>query len=63
MFVCVPSALARILITILQGEKYRVTAYDSIVTIVEPEVSIFDFKLYDLNFRYRLPLELMHFVD
>jgi len=30
---------------IADGEKYRVTAYDSIVTIVEPEVSIFDFKL------------------
>jgi len=28
-----------------QGEKYRVSAYDSIVTIVEPEVSIYDFKL------------------
>jgi len=26
-------------------EKYRVTAYDSIVTVVEPEVSIYDFKL------------------
>jgi len=25
--------------------KYRVTAYDSIVTIVEPEYSIYDFKL------------------
>jgi len=30
---------------VVDGEKYRVTAYDSIVTIVEPEVSIFDFKL------------------
>lgn len=30
---------------VADDEKYRVTAYDSIVTIVEPEVSIFDFKL------------------
>jgi len=30
---------------IVDEEKYRVTAYDSIVTVVEPEVSIFDFKL------------------
>ncbi|KAI6155555.1 hypothetical protein BKA82DRAFT_4079946 [Pisolithus tinctorius] len=30
---------------ITEGEKYRVIAYDSIVTIVEPEVSWFDFKL------------------
>jgi len=30
---------------VVEDEKYRVTAYDSIVTIVEPEVSIFDFKL------------------
>ncbi|KAH8100904.1 hypothetical protein BXZ70DRAFT_936441 [Cristinia sonorae] len=28
------------------GHKYRVTAYDSIVTIVEPEGSIFDIKLW-----------------
>ncbi|KAJ3483394.1 hypothetical protein NLI96_g6345 [Meripilus lineatus] len=28
------------------GKKYRVLAYDSIVTIVEPEGSIFDFKLW-----------------
>ncbi|GLB40502.1 putative signal sequence receptor alpha chain [Lyophyllum shimeji] len=27
------------------GSKYRVPAYDSVVTIVEPEISIFDFKL------------------
>ncbi|KAK0450077.1 hypothetical protein EV421DRAFT_1899594 [Armillaria borealis] len=26
-------------------EKYLVSAYDSIVTVVEPEISIFDFKL------------------
>ncbi|TFK40238.1 hypothetical protein BDQ12DRAFT_680565 [Crucibulum laeve] len=26
-------------------KKYRVEAYDSVVTIIEPEVSIFDFKL------------------
>ncbi|KAL4062849.1 hypothetical protein V8B97DRAFT_1916091 [Scleroderma yunnanense] len=30
---------------IVEGEKYRVTAYDSIVTIVEPETSWFDLKL------------------
>jgi len=29
----------------VDDEKYRVTAYDSIVTVVEPEISIFDFKL------------------
>lgn len=29
----------------VDNEKYRVTAYDSVVTVVEPEVSIFDFKL------------------
>ncbi|THG95232.1 hypothetical protein EW026_g6385 [Hermanssonia centrifuga] len=28
-----------------EGEKYRVQAYDSIITVVEPEVSIFDFKM------------------
>lgn len=32
-----------------QGEKQRVFAYDSIVTIVEPEGSWFDFKLYVLR--------------
>jgi len=29
----------------VDGSKYRVSAYDSVVTIVEPEVSILDFKL------------------
>jgi len=29
----------------VDDEKYRVTAYDSIVTVVEPEVSIYDLKL------------------
>jgi len=29
----------------VDNEKYRVAAYDSIVTVVEPEVSIYDFKL------------------
>ncbi|KAH7884654.1 hypothetical protein F5I97DRAFT_1929500 [Phlebopus sp. FC_14] len=29
----------------VEDEKYRVTAYDSVVTIVEPESSWFDFKL------------------
>jgi hypothetical protein len=28
-----------------QDKKYRVTAYDSVVTVVEPEISIYDFKL------------------
>ncbi|KAF8920199.1 hypothetical protein CPB85DRAFT_616851 [Mucidula mucida] len=28
-----------------EGEKYVVSAYDSIITIVEPELSIFDFKM------------------
>ncbi|ETW82852.1 hypothetical protein HETIRDRAFT_107017 [Heterobasidion irregulare TC 32-1] len=30
---------------ITDGAKYRVSAYDSVVTIVEPELSIFDLKL------------------
>lgn len=30
----------------VQGNKYRVTAYDSIITVVEPETSWFDFKTY-----------------
>jgi len=29
----------------VDNQKYRVSAYDSIITIVEPEMSIFDFKL------------------
>ncbi|KAG5645538.1 hypothetical protein DXG03_005813 [Asterophora parasitica] len=29
----------------VDGSNYRVSAYDSVVTIVEPEISIFDFKL------------------
>lgn len=29
---------------VLQGDKYRVTAYDSVITVVEPETSWFDFK-------------------
>jgi len=29
----------------IDGQNYRVTAYDSVVTIVEPEKSIFDIKL------------------
>jgi len=28
-----------------QDETYRIAAYDSVVTIVEPEGSILDFKL------------------
>ena len=34
-----------LIICYLQDEKYLVTAYDSIVTVVEPEVSIYDLKL------------------
>ncbi|EGN99100.1 hypothetical protein SERLA73DRAFT_181916 [Serpula lacrymans var. lacrymans S7.3] len=30
---------------VVDDEKYRVTAYDSVVTVVEPEISFFDFKL------------------
>ncbi|CAL1716794.1 unnamed protein product [Somion occarium] len=30
----------------LDDNKYRVTAYDSIITVVEPETSIFDIKLW-----------------
>ncbi|THH18132.1 hypothetical protein EW146_g2809 [Bondarzewia mesenterica] len=30
---------------ITEGKRYRVSAYDSIVTIVEPELSFLDFKL------------------
>ncbi|RDB26386.1 Increased recombination centers protein 22 [Hypsizygus marmoreus] len=29
----------------VDGSKYRVSAYDSVITIVEPELSILDFKL------------------
>ncbi|KAI0316725.1 hypothetical protein OF83DRAFT_1024574, partial [Amylostereum chailletii] len=31
---------------VAEGKRYRVDAYDSIVTVVEPEISIFDFKMY-----------------
>jgi hypothetical protein len=31
---------------IVDGERQKVSAFDSIVTVVEPELSIFDFKLY-----------------
>ncbi|CCM04979.1 uncharacterized protein FIBRA_07177 [Fibroporia radiculosa] len=31
---------------VTEGETYRVTAYDSIVTIVEPELSWFDLKMW-----------------
>lgn len=34
-------------IFLFQNEKYRVTAYDSVVTIVEPEPSWFDYQLYE----------------
>jgi len=30
---------------IIEGEKERISAFDSIVVVVEPELSIFDFKL------------------
>jgi hypothetical protein len=31
---------------IIDGERTKVSAFESIVTVVEPELSIFDFKLY-----------------
>jgi hypothetical protein len=40
-----------------QDQKYRVTAYDSIVTVVEPEISIYDFKLYVMITFHLLPLK------
>jgi hypothetical protein len=30
---------------LIEGERVKVSAFDSIVTVVEPELSIFDFKL------------------
>jgi hypothetical protein len=30
---------------LIEGERERVSAFDSVVTVVEPELSIFDFKL------------------
>ena len=41
--ICLHNSVADVM---MQGNKYRVTAYDSIVTIVEPETSWFDFKAY-----------------
>lgn len=29
-----------------QGELHQVTAYDSVVTVVEPEVSLLDYQVY-----------------
>ncbi|KAG6854386.1 hypothetical protein C0991_007377 [Blastosporella zonata] len=34
----------------VDGQTYRVSAYDSVVTIVEPEMSILDFKLFSTYF-------------
>lgn len=34
----------------MQGETYRVTAYDSIVAVVEPAGSWIDLKLYAASF-------------
>jgi hypothetical protein len=31
---------------IIDGERQKVSAFESVVTVVEPELSIFDFKLY-----------------
>ena len=31
---------------LIDGERVKVSAFESIVTVVEPELSIFDFKLY-----------------
>ena len=41
---CIISLLDRLFS--LQETQYRVSAYDSIVTIVEPEISLLDWKLY-----------------
>jgi hypothetical protein len=35
----------------LQETQYRVSAYDSVVTIVEPEISFLDWQLYVLTLR------------
>lgn len=34
---------------LIEGEKQKVSAFDSIVAVVEPELSIFDFKLYVMH--------------
>jgi hypothetical protein len=31
---------------IIDDDREKISAFDSIVTVVEPELSIFDFKLY-----------------
>jgi hypothetical protein len=31
---------------VTDGEREKISAFDSIVTVVEPELSMFDFKLY-----------------
>jgi len=31
---------------VIGGEREKISAFDSIVMVVEPELSIFDFKLY-----------------
>jgi hypothetical protein len=31
---------------VIDGERKKLSAFDSIVTVVEPELSIFDLKLY-----------------
>ena len=40
--------LAYMLVNLIrsQGVRYRIPVYDSIVTVVEPEISAFDLKMY-----------------
>jgi hypothetical protein len=37
---------------IIDGERQKTSAFDSIVMVVEPELSIFDFKLYVTPLRH-----------
>ena len=37
---------------IIDGERKKISAFDSIVMVVEPELSIFDFKLYVTSLRH-----------
>jgi len=37
---------------IIDGERKKIPAFESIVMVVEPELSIFDFKLYVTPLRH-----------
>jgi hypothetical protein len=37
---------------IIDGERKKISAFESIVMVVEPELSIFDFKLYVTPLRH-----------